>query len=138
VPQGDIQRVRKQPLIDLGRIQDIGGLESPDIRRILGSFIEDLAGYLFRIDRLKAEKDAGALVATLHKLDGASRTCGFTGINRAITAWDTLANPFNTRLHLNLRSVVEASIEEWSSIAGTLPEALISSGLLADPPLPSV
>ncbi len=113
-------------------------MQSPDILRILGTFIEDLSGYLFRIERLKAEKNADALVATLHKLDGASRTCGFTGINRAITAWDTLANPFNTRLHTNLRSVVEASIEEWISIAGTRPEPRVVSERLPNPPPPSV
>lgn len=112
-----IQRVRKNPLIDLARINDIGGLESPDIRRILGAFIEDLPGYLFLIERQKQDKKSVALLATLHKLAGASRTCGFTGIDRAISAWNPLANPFSTRLHQNLRKVIEASVVDWHAMA---------------------
>lgn len=105
-------------MIDLERIEEIGGLESPDIRRILEAFIEDLRGYMSLIERLKVEKSSEALLATLHKLAGASRTCGFTGIDRAVSAWDTRANPFNAKLHLNLFAVIEASLVDWRAIAG--------------------
>lgn len=108
-----LQRVRKVPLIDLERINEIGGLDNPDIRRILNSFILDLNGYLLLIDRLREERCDLEMLATLHKLAGSARTCGFAGINRAIASWDTLANPYKTSLHLNLRSIVEASIDEW-------------------------
>ena len=108
-----VQRVRKSPLIDMGRIDDIGGLENPDIRRILGAFIEDLPGYLLLIERQAADKKSATLLVTLHKLAGASRTCGFSGIDRAVSAWIMLPNPFNGRLLQNLRAVVEASVVDW-------------------------
>ncbi len=113
-----IPRVRRIPLIDIERINEIGGLDSPDIRRILSSFIEDLPGYLLLIDRLREERRAEEMLSTLHKLAGSARTCGFSGINRAVASWDTLANPYKPSLHSNLRMTVEASIEEWYGLIG--------------------
>lgn len=112
-----LQHTRKSPLIDMARINDIGGLENPDIRRILGNFIEDLPGYLSLIELQAADRKSGALLTTLHKLAGASRTCGFIGIDRAVSAWIALPNPFNVRLLPNLRAVVEASVVDWNATA---------------------
>lgn len=111
-----LQRVRKVPLIDVDRINEIGGLDNPDILRILNSFILDLPGYLLLIDRLREERSEGEMLATLHKLAGSARTCGFTGINQAVASWDTLANPYKPKLHSNLHAIVEASIEEWQKL----------------------
>lgn len=109
----NLQRVRKVPLIDIDRINDIGGLDNPDVRRILGAFILDLKGHLVLVERLREERRDVEMLATLHKLAGAARTCGFVGINQAIASWDTLANPYRASLHTNLQAIVEASIEEW-------------------------
>lgn len=113
-----MQRISRVPLIDTERIAEIGGLQNPDIRRILSSFIDDLAGYLLLIDRLREEQCAAEMLATLHKLAGSARTCGFTGINRAVASWDTTANPYRPSLHTNLRMAVEASVVEWQRLIG--------------------
>jgi HPt (histidine-containing phosphotransfer) domain-containing protein len=107
----------KRSLIDEERISEIGGLENPDIRRILTSFTSDLIGYLHLIDQQRQEKGTEELLATLHKLAGASRTCGFSGISRAVDAWTGSAKPFSPKLHADLRTVIEASIEEWHNLA---------------------
>jgi HPt (histidine-containing phosphotransfer) domain-containing protein len=111
-----VQRITRAPLIDLERINEIGGLDNPDIRRILSSFIDDLAGYLLLIERLREEKRASEMLLTLHKLAGSARTCGFIGINHAVGCWENLANPYKPSLHSNLRSTVEASIEVWQTL----------------------
>lgn len=111
-----VQMKRTNPLIDLERISEIGGLENPDIRRILCAFIEDLPGYLALIERLRNERDTVEMLAVLHKLSGSSRTCGFTGISRAIESWKTLADPNRVNLHTNLKLTVAASIEEWNAL----------------------
>jgi hypothetical protein len=112
----NVQHTRKGPLIDMARINDIGGLEDPDIRRILGNFIEDLPGYLSLIELQVADKKSSTLLTTLHKLAGASRTCGFSGIDRAVSAWIALSKPFNARPLPNLRAVVEASVVDWHAL----------------------
>jgi len=109
-------KARKPALIDKARINEIGGLENPDIRRILESFTNDLIGYLHLIDQQREEKSGDELLSTLHKLAGASRTCGFTGISRVLDGWTGHAKLFNSKLHADLRTVIEASIDEWQSM----------------------
>lgn len=106
-------RSRERSLIDHDRIEEIGGLENPDIRRILDSFTRDLTGYLYLMDQQRAEENAVALLATLHKLAGASRTCGFSGISRVVDAWMASPKLLSSNFHTDLQSTIEASIAEW-------------------------
>lgn len=111
-----MQRIRKSALIDVERINEIGGLDNPDIVRILEAFVLDLKVHLLLIERLRLERCDVQMMETLHKLAGSARSCGFVGINRAIAAWETFANPYKSSLHSNLHSIVEASIEEWRTL----------------------
>lgn len=107
---------RKPSLIDIERVNEIGGLDSPDICRILDAFIFDLNGYLPLIERLRDEQGTLELLATLHKLAGSARTCGFTGIDRAAALWDHSNDPFKASLYSNLRKAIETSTEEWQKL----------------------
>jgi HPt (histidine-containing phosphotransfer) domain-containing protein len=106
---------RKRNLFDAERINEIGGLGNPEIRRILDSFTGELSGYMHLIDQQREEKRTSELLVTLHKLAGASRTCGFAGISRAVDAWAGASNPLSSKLHADLRAVIEASIHEWQN-----------------------
>jgi HPt (histidine-containing phosphotransfer) domain-containing protein len=107
---------RKPSLIDIERVNAIGGLDSPDICRILDAFISDLGGYLPLIERLREEESTLELLATLHKLAGSARTCGFAGIDRAAALWDNSNNPYKASLYSNLRKTIETSTEEWQKM----------------------
>jgi HPt (histidine-containing phosphotransfer) domain-containing protein len=111
---------RKRLLIDEDRLEEIGGLGNPEICLILDSFTRELTGYLHLIEQQQAEKSTAELLVTLHKLSGASRTCGFSGISRAVDAFTGAPKPLNSKLHADLRTVIEASIEEWHSLLSSL------------------
>lgn len=104
-------------LIDKTRIEEIGGLESPDIRRILNEFTIDLVGFMHLIEQEWKEEKVGELLATLHKLNGASRTCGFTGVGRAADLLIASSQPLDSKLHAELQAVIEKSIKEWQIMA---------------------
>jgi HPt (histidine-containing phosphotransfer) domain-containing protein len=106
----------KSDLIDQERIQEFGGVESPEVRGILDSFTTDLVAYMHLIDQQREEECGKELSGTLHKLAGASRTCGFVGISRAVDAWTDADLLFNLKLHRELQAVIEASIAEWRSM----------------------
>jgi len=112
-----LDRKRKSPgtsrLIDEGRIEEIGGLEDPEIRRILDEFTSELVGYMHLIEMQCKEQRNAELRVTLHKLDGASRTCGFGGISRAVDALKECPEPFDAKLNAKLQLVIKASLEEW-------------------------
>lgn len=107
---------RKLPLIDIERVNEIGSLDNPDICRILDAFIFDLNGYLLLIERLRDEQSTVELLATLHKLAGSARTCGFAGIDRAAAWWDHSNDPYKASLYSNLRKTIETSTEEWQKL----------------------
>ena len=108
--------MNKVSLINMERINAIGGLDNPDIRRIISSFAEDLSGYMLLLDRQREEKCGVEILATLHKLSGSARTCGFTGISHAVEIWGSSANPYDKCLYLDLCNTINASIEEWQAL----------------------
>ena len=99
--------------IEKKRIEDIGGIENAEVKRILDNFVSELSGYLFLLDELRAQKDGHALLETLHKLKGSSITCGFTRISQAVIQWEKAPEPFRKKLHSHLKTAVEASALEW-------------------------
>jgi HPt (histidine-containing phosphotransfer) domain-containing protein len=106
----------KSDLIDRERMQEFGGVESPEVRSILDSFTTELVAYMHLIDQQREEGCGKELLGTLHKLAGASRTCGFVGISRAVDAWTDADLVFNLELHRELQAVIETSIAEWRSM----------------------
>jgi 8-oxo-dGTP pyrophosphatase MutT (NUDIX family) len=118
MPAGKKQGVGERPLIDKRRIEEIGGLETPEIRQILDAFAGELVGYMHLIEMQRKEGLHAELRVTLHKLDGASRTCGFIGIGRAVEAVKGSPEPFDATLHADLQAAIRESLEEWRVMVG--------------------
>jgi HPt (histidine-containing phosphotransfer) domain-containing protein len=120
MPDGNKKPPRKSSrasrLIDGERIEEIGGLENPEIRSILNAFTSELVGYMHLIEMQRKQQRRAELRATLHKLDGASRTCGFSGISQAVEALKECPEPFDAKLHAKLQQAIKASLAEWHSL----------------------
>jgi HPt (histidine-containing phosphotransfer) domain-containing protein len=106
------------PLIDLNRIREIGGLENPDVRRILRRFIAELPHYREQMEKAWAEGNLIKLSATLHRLKGAARSCGFFALGQASGAWLNRRDGDVTDVQQQLEETLRASIIEWERIAG--------------------
>jgi hypothetical protein len=103
-------------LISRTRIGEIGGLEDAAVRRIIDSFVCELPDYLDLItQKLKADSDA-ELLLILHKLSGASRTCGFSGISQVVDAWKSSPVLLSPAFRMSLSKVIEASHAEWRAL----------------------
>lgn len=109
----------EEALIDIQRIDSLGGLDHPDIRRILENFAAGLPAALSSLGSLFEDKEAERLGTALHKMHGAAKTCGFDAISKAAKEWHDASDPFEEDLHFRFRDAVERSLLEWRTISGT-------------------
>ncbi len=106
-------KFKGRPIIDVGRVEELGGKADPVVCQIIGSFTEDLGGYVNLLDQQRQEGLVNEIGTTLSKLVGASRTCGFVGIGLLAEALSEPEKRLNAKLHHELRSLIEASVEYW-------------------------
>lgn len=108
--------MKTDPLIDHKRIEGIGGFSNPAIRQTIDNFISDLPSYLFMLNTLNQQKNAEGIGIILHKLKGASMTCGFTAIGKCVVEWDSQIDSFDAKSYERLRGIVDASILDWKKL----------------------
>jgi len=106
-------KFKGSPIIDVERIEELGGKADPAVCQIIGSFTEDLGSYLCLLDQQRKEGLVEEIGDTLHKLLGASKTCGFVGIGLVAEVLFEPEKRLNAKLHIELRSLIEASVEYW-------------------------
>lgn len=107
-----------ETLIDTQRIDSIGGMENPVVVEILERFVADLPERLGKLESAVAREDGVELLAILHRLKGAARTCGFERLARAAADWMSEGGTVDSPLHANLVDAVDASIREWGKLSG--------------------
>lgn len=109
-------------LIDMKRIELTGGLGNPGVLRILGRFVTELDDYLRSLDRCVTNGDHQTLLATLHRMKGAARTCGFVAVAEAAGEWLDAPEEAETQpLRESLFQSVETSVREWNLITAPDP-----------------
>jgi hypothetical protein len=105
-------------LIDTTRINSIGGMENPVVVEILERFVADLPERRRKLEAAVAQEDEVELLAILHRLKGAARTCGFEGLARAAADWMTEGGTVGSPLQANLVDAMDASNREWRRLSG--------------------
>lgn len=109
-------------MIDMQRITMMGGLGNHAVRSILARFISELPQYLERLNEHESLGDRASLLATLHRMKGASRTCGFVAVAEAAGAWHEAPEHEAPALRQGLLHSIDRTIEEWNAVASSFKE----------------
>lgn len=101
------------PLIDAQRIALLGGLNHPDIRRILDDFVSELSRCQRELTPWLEQRQRQPLIERLHQLRGAALSTGFTGIAAVASRWHDAADPFDPGFAEEFRKTLKASALAW-------------------------
>lgn len=101
------------PLIDAQRIALLGGLNHPDIRRILDDFVGELTRCQKDLNSWLELRRHQPLIERLHQLRGAALSTGFIGIAAAASRWHDAAEPFDPCFAEEFRKTLKASVVAW-------------------------